>query len=128
MRCADDCAAAVNTSAATLAMRDSGVRSLAASTDTAAAQGSGKAQPRTPRSEEHTSELQSPCNLVCRLLLEKTKKQAAKNVFMVAGAAGWEGGRWLVVAFDEQDEATIPKGGMRQRHGSEDEGAEAGRV
>src|SRR2546426_8513379 len=29
---------------------------------------------RTNRSEEHTSELQSPCNLVCRLLLEKKKK------------------------------------------------------
>src|SRR2546426_8694377 len=28
------------------------------------------------RSEEHTSELQSPCNLVCRLLLEKKKKIA----------------------------------------------------
>src|SRR5256885_6829956 len=26
------------------------------------------------RSEEHTSELQSPCNLVCRLLLEKTRR------------------------------------------------------
>src|SRR5256885_12506194 len=33
------------------------------------------------RSEEHTSELQSPCNLVCRLLLEKKKMTAA------AGAA-----------------------------------------
>src|SRR2546426_4913960 len=31
------------------------------------------------RSEEHTSELQSPCNLVCRLLLEK-KKQKHKNI------------------------------------------------
>src|SRR2546426_8421603 len=30
------------------------------------------------RSEEHTSELQSPCNLVCRLLLEK-KKTASNN-------------------------------------------------
>src|SRR2546426_8965049 len=30
------------------------------------------------RSEEHTSELQSPCNLVCRLLLEK-KKKITKN-------------------------------------------------
>src|SRR5205807_5428420 len=30
--------------------------------------------PRGGRSEEHTSELQSPCNLVCRLLLEKKKK------------------------------------------------------
>src|SRR2546426_2001788 len=29
--------------------------------------------PIPPRSEEHTSELQSPCNLVCRLLLEKKK-------------------------------------------------------
>src|SRR3989454_4592842 len=29
---------------------------------------------RLTRSEEHTSELQSPCNLVCRLLLEKKKK------------------------------------------------------
>src|ERR1039457_7315956 len=29
--------------------------------------------PLHPRSEEHTSELQSPCNLVCRLLLEKKK-------------------------------------------------------
>src|SRR5256885_10150512 len=31
------------------------------------------------RSEEHTSELQSPCNLVCRLLLEKKKKQYSKK-------------------------------------------------
>src|SRR2546430_12307556 len=30
----------------------------------------------TPRSEEHTSELQSQSNLVCRLLLEKKKKQS----------------------------------------------------
>src|SRR3989454_5555172 len=29
------------------------------------------------RSEEHTSELQSPCNLVCRLLLEKKKQNTA---------------------------------------------------
>src|SRR5256885_8137020 len=32
------------------------------------------AVPADRRSEEHTSELQSPCNLVCRLLLEKKKK------------------------------------------------------
>src|SRR5688500_20095147 len=31
------------------------------------------------RSEEHTSELQSPCNLVCRLLLEKTKLMIELN-------------------------------------------------
>src|SRR2546426_7939025 len=34
------------------------------------------------RSEEHTSELQSPCNLVCRLLLEKKKKR--KNHVLVS--------------------------------------------
>src|SRR5256885_9913412 len=32
----------------------------------------GQAEDAAERSEEHTSELQSPCNLVCRLLLEKT--------------------------------------------------------
>src|SRR5256885_8430671 len=35
------------------------------------------------RSEEHTSELQSPCNLVCRLLLEKKKKiQESRDTLM----------------------------------------------
>src|SRR2546426_8431425 len=34
---------------------------------------------RKNRSEEHTSELQSPCNLVCRLLLEKKKKKAIRE-------------------------------------------------
>src|SRR5688500_20068215 len=38
--------------------------------------------PVGPRSEEHTSELQSPCNLVCRLLLEKKK-----NVVELASGA-----------------------------------------
>src|SRR5256885_6238755 len=32
------------------------------------------------RSEEHTSELQSPCNLVCRLLLEKKKKKQIRHM------------------------------------------------
>src|SRR2546426_4583306 len=36
-------------------------------------QSDGKSQEAIGRSEEHTSELQSPCNLVCRLLLEKKK-------------------------------------------------------
>src|SRR5256885_3616703 len=35
--------------------------------------------PRPGRSEEHTSELQSPCNLVCRLLLEKKKQKTQKT-------------------------------------------------
>src|SRR5205807_3488975 len=34
----------------------------------------GHRESKHSRSEEHTSELQSPCNLVCRLLLEKKKK------------------------------------------------------
>src|SRR5256885_3726595 len=33
------------------------------------------------RSEEHTSELQSPCNLVCRLLLEKKKNDLPRRAF-----------------------------------------------
>src|SRR2546426_4292764 len=42
------------------------------------------------RSEEHTSELQSPCNLVCRLLLEKKKKavrSAANGRLLVSSMA-----------------------------------------
>src|SRR5256885_8820299 len=38
----------------------------------------GVSLPDQERSEEHTSELQSPCNLVCRLLLEKKKKKISK--------------------------------------------------
>src|ERR1039457_4085295 len=40
----------------------------------AATAGNIRARLLQVRSEEHTSELQSPCNLVCRLLLEKNKK------------------------------------------------------
>src|SRR2546426_6742137 len=55
-----------------------------------AARGSENLMPRileslgARRSEEHTSELQSPCNLVCRLLLEK-KKQLTGRVRSVQG-------------------------------------------
>src|SRR2546426_12415009 len=42
--------------------------------------GIGVVAPRhAERSEEHTSELQSPCNLVCRLLLEKKKKSTIRE-------------------------------------------------
>src|SRR5256885_8805096 len=37
------------------------------------------------RSEEHTSELQSPCNLVCRLLLEKKKYICKHDMYHRAG-------------------------------------------
>src|SRR5256885_4570309 len=39
------------------------------------------------RSEEHTSELQSPCNLVCRLLLEKKKTHLLLSTRLVADPA-----------------------------------------
>src|ERR1039457_7616388 len=40
---------------------------------------------RANRSEEHTSELQSPCNLVCRLLLEKNNK----DVYVPLPESSW---------------------------------------
>src|SRR2546426_8210734 len=48
-------------------MRNAGVRGI-------------RVHQRSSRSEEHTSELQSPCNLVCRLLLEKKKKNKKKDL------------------------------------------------
>src|SRR5256885_3999230 len=47
-----------------------------------------RAFPRS-RSEEHTSELQSPCNLVCRLLLEKKKTHCSDPVPRAAVDALW---------------------------------------
>src|SRR5256885_10589884 len=38
---------------------------------------------RALRSEEHTSELQSPCNLVCRLLLEKKNRVIAQSLLLL---------------------------------------------
>src|SRR2546426_9159826 len=43
------------------------------------------------RSEEHTSELQSPCNLVCRLLLEKKKKEHRRRPSRGDGSASPHG-------------------------------------
>src|SRR5256885_3529022 len=49
----------------------------------------------TERSEEHTSELQSPCNLVCRLLLEK-KKAAAHCEAIRPACFACPGYDWLI--------------------------------
>src|SRR5256885_2044474 len=49
-----------------------GILAPCSSTQTAFVAAAAASSP-WPRSEEHTSELQSPCNLVCRLLLEKKK-------------------------------------------------------
>src|SRR5256885_4004825 len=43
--------------------------------------------PDRHRSEEHTSELQSPCNLVCRLLLEKKKTESSRAPSAVPSSA-----------------------------------------
>src|SRR2546426_6464193 len=48
------------------------------------AEGEGLRGGPVRRSEEHTSELQSPCNLVCRLLLEKKKKNKYKHAASTA--------------------------------------------
>src|SRR2546426_2849106 len=53
--------------------RDSGFRSTPATARRCSRSAAG-------RSEEHTSELQSPCNLVCRLLLEKKKKRRRERI------------------------------------------------
>src|SRR5256885_5969388 len=45
--------------------------------------GAGRFRTDIIRSEEHTSELQSPCNLVCRLLLEKKKKKDLHTVLEI---------------------------------------------
>src|SRR5256885_9738952 len=42
--------------------------------------GRGRGAAAHRRSEEHTSELQSPCNLVCRLLLEKKKNAESRTL------------------------------------------------
>src|SRR5256885_9669808 len=44
------------------------------------------------RSEEHTSELQSPCNLVCRLLLEKKQRSCDGRVRSCRSRTGPDGG------------------------------------
>src|ERR1039457_4697766 len=58
--------------------------------------------PEAVRSEEHTSELQSPCNLVCRLLLEKSKRDSARGDQMrppptFRRLSFYEHGRYLVL-------------------------------
>src|SRR2546426_6341436 len=47
------------------------------------------------RSEEHTSELQSPCNLVCRLLLEKKKKKHTYVLLAIAYTSKMSAGSHL---------------------------------
>src|SRR5256885_3664003 len=54
------------------------------------------------RSEEHTSELQSPCNLVCRLLLEKKKTDRIIPFFTHNGAGFYCGNKLRMPAITDQ--------------------------
>src|SRR6266446_10801619 len=45
--------------------------------------------PKATRSEEHTSELQSPCNLVCRLLLEKKKPNHCSYSYFASSSTAY---------------------------------------
>src|SRR6266850_238643 len=70
------------------------------------------------RSEEHTSELQSPCNLVCRLLLEKKKNthktRSTISFHNAALCTGWANvvGMW----FPRRSAATGDIGKRATRH------------
>src|SRR5688500_3787780 len=57
-----------------------GIDAVAAHADAVAHGGLRRELGFTSRSEEHTSELQPPCNLVCRLLLEQKKKKEVNNL------------------------------------------------
>src|SRR5256885_5328819 len=59
----------------TTLFRSTGSQAPAQAQATPAASALEGASTQRRRSEEHTSELQSPCNLVCRLLLEKKKNK-----------------------------------------------------
>src|SRR5688572_32438465 len=60
-------------------LRHAGLDPLALQVDVRRAEQVDEMVGRTVRSEEHTSELQSQSNLVCRLLLEKKKKKTKKQ-------------------------------------------------
>src|SRR2546426_9375950 len=62
-----------------LIRRDASNNGLSLSAGTGPAPARTLPSPRRARSEEHTSELQSPCNLVCRLLLEKKKPSPSRK-------------------------------------------------
>src|SRR2546426_3743944 len=78
----------------TTLFRSPAKRRRTAKAETAAPAAPPPPETRPKRSEEHTSELQSPCNLVCRLLLEKKKKNSTSVnesdfAFMCCGIFDW---------------------------------------
>src|SRR2546426_3661587 len=75
------------------------------------------------RSEEHTSELQSPCNLVCRLLLEK-KKILRRDLLAMRHSGGQERDRAMVSAL-HQLRGRVGRAHQRDRRWLAREGLEA---
>src|ERR1039457_2321369 len=69
------------------------------------------------RSEEHTSELQSPCNLVCRLLLEKKKMRLDRCTAHLDGEHVPLGAAGICVlgAADSRDLRGVPEDVAKQR-------------
>src|SRR5256885_9193895 len=65
------------------------------------------------RSEEHTSELQSPCNLVCRLLLEK-KNKSQITALSIQGMHPPAEISWRDIAQDQVCATCLPKVGLRR--------------
>src|SRR5256886_12346226 len=72
------CALPISRAAASRASRRSASRSSIRSSI-----GASQTRQKATRSEEHTSELQSQSNLVCRLLLEKKKKKKKHNMHIL---------------------------------------------
>src|SRR5256885_10772825 len=80
-------------------------RSLDAATARRVRVGRGRLYLRAPevRSEEHTSELQSPCNLVCRLLLEKKKKNTKSRASYIRSIGKSERRRYETLVIEHVD-------------------------
>src|SRR5256885_8157571 len=68
------------------------------------------------RSEEHTSELQSPCNLVCRLLLEK-KKTNTRRQFLSRFVTYPYGGGLALLSSDTSGSSSISAGAVGRGRG-----------
>src|SRR5215204_4136901 len=90
-------------------------RSAAADRPRAARPGRAPAPPRPLRSEEHTSELQSHSDLVCRLLLEKKKRRCRARGRRGRGRAGW-----LLAKWQDPGERVLSDAGDARGHAKSD--------
>src|ERR1022692_2436569 len=74
----------------------------------------GVTEADSKRSEEHTSELQSPCNLLCRLLLEKKKKELRRGRQAVQGLG-------MDTGLNRPQECTVPPSMFKVWGGTQEE-------